>query len=129
MNVFVPIDHAWSFKFFEFNKALIAQLCDFFTFCDDFYKSAMLYLETQINYNFGMTSSNYNVSIDEAFSICSRYPTLATMITDAYCSLFNDYRVVYTTIDCIVTGVLPIVEPTGILQGIVLTVNSSWPPK
>jgi hypothetical protein len=129
MNVFIPIDQSWSFKFFEFNKPLISQVEDFFKFSNEFYAGAMLYVITQINFNYGMSTATYNDKLTEAFEICARYPALAPKIAEAYRKLFAEYRLAYMAVGCIVQGATPAVEPSGILQGIVLHTIPQWPPK
>lgn len=123
MNVFIPIDHDWSYKFFESNKILIAEIDNFFKFTDDFYASAMLFVTTQINFEYGMTSAKYNEGMTEAMGVCERYPKLATKIADALSKLYANYRIAYDAMQGVVTNVRAIVEPSGVLQGIVFTLD------
>lgn len=128
MNVFIPVDQSWSFKFFEFNRKALGNINNYFHFCDDFYASAMKYVQTQINFNYGMTSVAYQQGISEAMSICDRYPELGSKIQAAFILLYVDYRVAYAAMGHIVTDLKPAVESTGTLIGIVFTVDTAWPP-
>lgn len=128
MNVFIPIDQSWSFKFFEFNRKAIGNIDNYFQFCDDFYGSAMKYVQTQINFNYGMTSITYQQGMSEAMSICERYPELGAKIQAAFISLYTDYRIAYNAMGQVVTDLKPIVEETGNLIGILFVTDFSWPP-
>lgn len=128
MNAYIPIDPSWSFKFFEFNRKAIGNIDNYFHFCDDFYGSAMKYIQTQINFNYGMTSATYNQGMSEAMSVCERYPELGSKIQEAFVLLYTDYRIAYNAMGYVVTGLKPIVEASGVLIGIVFDVNTAWPP-
>lgn len=124
MNVFIPIDQSWSFKFFEFNKPAIAQIEDFFKFNDEFYESALLYVTTHINFCFGMSSARYNDDIGRAMQLCDRYAALGSKIQEAFRRLYVDYRVAYSSLQGVVTRSQPVIDASGVLIGIVFTVDA-----
>lgn len=127
MAIFINIEQEWSFKFFEFNRPLIAKIDNYFHFCDDFYASAMKYVLTQINFQYGMTSHTYNQQLSEALSVCDRYPELAVKIKDAFVRLHTEYRIAYNALGRPVRVIAPVVEATGILLGIMFTLDQVEP--
>jgi hypothetical protein len=126
MNIFVPIEYDWSFKFFEFNKPAISKL-DFFTFCDDFYKAAMLYLEAHLNYNYRMMEHTFAAYMTKVDAFAASHPDLAGKIQECYRRLLHDYRNAYSALQGLVVRTKPIVEPSGLLRGIVFEVDREWP--
>jgi hypothetical protein len=128
MNVFIPIDQSWSFKFFEFNRPAIAQIEDFFKFSDEFYEAALLYVTTYINFGFGLTPAKFNDDVNRAMQLCSRYAALGNKIQEAFRRLYVDYRVAYSSLQGVVTRAQPVIDQSGVLIGIVFTVDTTWPP-
>lgn len=126
MNVFIPIDQSWSFKFLEFNKKAISQL-DFFTFIDQFYNAAMQYVVTQVNFYYGMGADLFNQRISGAMQWSYDYPELAPKIQEAFRRLHMDYRVAYEALGSPISEAKPAVDHSGVLLGIVFTtVNRSY---
>lgn len=121
MNVFIYIDPSWSYKFFEFNKPAISEY-DFYTFLDEFYTSAMLYVQTQSNHRFNMTPQAYDTGITNALHLRSRYPTLANKLTQAFHDLFHSHRTALSALQGPITHIQTLCDETGILVGIVCTI-------
>lgn len=124
MNVYVPIDPSWSYKFFEQNKAEIGRVPDFFKFMDRFYTCAMTYVTAYINYRFGLTGNAYNDHITTAMSVCNEYPSLGPLIQQAYRELYSIHRLSFEALQASVVNLQTICNDTGILTGIVFTLNN-----
>lgn len=123
MNVFIPIDQSWSFKFFEFNKVEISKIDNFFVFVEEFYRSAMLYVTAHINYRYGLSPVEFNNMINESMQICHLCEPLGAKIQEAYRRLYHDYRVAYNSLQGPIRKTSPIADHVGTLQGIVFDVD------
>lgn len=122
MNILVYIDPSWSYRFFEFNKPAISKL-DFFTFMDDFYSAAMLFIKTHANHKFGLSSTTYNAGITGAMDIGLKYPELSNKLTQAFLDLHHTHRVSFSALQGPITKMQTVCDDTGILTGIIVTVE------
>lgn len=119
MNIYISIDESWSYRFFEFNKVQLSTL-DFFSFIDDFYKSAMMIIHAHMDFALLPNSPEFQRRMTIAHGILARYPELAIKIQAAYRELYDVHRVAFMAVERPVVDLQSICDEQGLLLGVVV---------